>query len=54
MVSRLTIKFHCEVYLIPSLECVLPGLINARLMVMSPSTMKYLPDDNLLFSLLKQ
>ena len=28
------------------IECVLQGLINVRLMLMSPSTMKYLPDDN--------
>ena len=34
------------------IECVLRGLINVRLMLKSPSTMKYLPDDNLLLPLL--
>ena len=48
MVTRLSIKCHCEMYLTPSLESVLQGLINVRLMVMSPSTMKYLPDHYLL------
>ena len=54
IVTRLTIKFHCEIYLTTSLECVLPGLINVRLILMSPSIMKYLPDDTLLYSLIKQ
>jgi len=49
-----SVKFHFEIYLTPSLESVLKALTNVRLMVMSPSTMKYLPDDNLLLSLVKQ
>ena len=36
------------------IENVLQGLINVRLMLMSPSTMKYLSNDNLLLPLLKQ
>ena len=48
MVTRLTSK------LTPSLECVLLGLISVSLMVMSPSTVKYLPDDHLFLSLFKQ
>ena len=51
---KLAIKFHCEIYLTPSLECVIQGLINVRLMLMSPNTIKYLPDDNLFLSLFKQ
>ena len=54
IVSRLTIKFNYEIYLKLSLECVLQGLIPIRLMVMSPSAMKSLLDDNLLFSLFQQ
>ena len=48
MVTRLTTKLHCEMYLTPSLESVQQGLINVRLMVMSPNTVKYLPDHYLL------
>ena len=44
MVIRLTTKFHCEIYLTPSIDCVLQALINVRFMVMSPSTMKCFPD----------
>ena len=54
MVTRLTTKFHCEMYLTPSLGSVQQGLINVRLMVVSPSTIKYLPDRYLLLSLFKQ
>ena len=53
-VSRLTIKFHCEIYLKPFLECVLQGLVTVRLMVMSPSAMKFHPDDNPIFSIFNQ
>ena len=42
-VTKENVKFHCEIYLTPSLKSVLQGLTNVRLMVMSPSTMKYLP-----------
>ena len=54
MVTRLFIKFHCEIYLTHFLESVLQSLINIRLMVMSLNTMKYLPDPYLLLSLFKQ
>ena len=50
---RLTIEIEHEIYLTHSLECVLPGLINVGLVVISSSKMKYLPDDNLLYSLFK-
>ena len=53
-VTKQSVKFHCEIYLTPSLKSVLQGLTNVRLMVMSPSTKKYLPDDNLLLLLVKQ
>ena len=53
MVMRLTFEIECEIYLTHSLECALPGLINVRLMVISSSKRKYLPDDNLLYSLFK-
>ena len=52
--TKQSLQFHCEIYLTPSLESVLHGSTNVRLMVMSPSTMTYLPDDNLLLSLVKQ
>ena len=54
MVTRLSIKCHCEMYLTPSLESVLQGLINVRLMDRSPNTMKYRPDHYLLLPLFKQ
>jgi len=54
MVTRLFIKFHCEIYLTYFLESVLQSLINIRLMAMSLNTMKYLPDLYLLLSLFKQ
>ena len=50
---RLTIEIEREIYLTCSLECMLPGLINVGLVVISSSKMKYLPDDNLLYSLFK-
>ena len=53
-VTKQSVKLHCEIYLTPSFESVLQGLTNVRLMVMSPSTKKYLPDDNLLLLLVKQ
>ena len=53
-VTKQSVKFHCEIYLTPSLKSVLQGLTNVRLMVMSPSTMKYLSVDTLLLSLVKQ
>ena len=53
MVMRLTIEIEREIYLTCSLECMLPGLINVGLVLISSSKMKYLPDDNLLYSLFK-
>ena len=53
MVMRLTIEIECEIYLTRSIECMLPDLIHVRLVVISSSKMKYLPDDNLLYSLFK-
>ena len=53
MVTRLSIKCHCEMYLTPSLESVLQGLINVRLMDRSPNIMKYCPDHHLLLPLFK-
>ena len=53
-VTKQSVKLHCEIYLTPSFESVLQGLTNVRLMVMSPSTMKYLSVDTLLLSLVKQ
>ena len=53
-VTKQSVNFHCEIYLTLSLENVLQALTNVQLMVMSPSTKKYLPDDNLLLSLVKQ
>ena len=53
-VTKQTVKLHHEIYLTPSLENVLQAWTKVRLMLLSPSTMKYLPDDNLLLSLVKQ
>ena len=54
MVTRLSVKFHCEIYLTHFPESVLQSLINIRLMAMSLNAMKYLPDPYLLLSLFKQ
>ena len=51
--SHYAIEVHCEIYLTPSLEYVLQGLINVRLILKWPSKMKYFPD-NTLYSLFKQ
>ena len=52
-VTKQTVKLHHEIYLTPSLESVLQAWTKVRLMLLSPSTMKYLPDGNLFFSLAK-
>ena len=53
-VTKQTAQLHHEIYLTPSLESAQQAWTKVRLMLLSPSTMKYLPDDNLLLSLVKQ
>ena len=53
-VTKQTIKLHHEIYLTPSLDSVLQAGTKVRLMLLSPSTMNYLPVGNLLLSFIKQ